>query len=120
MIGVSPVSQAKAPQHVDPETFATGHSKPPFETPWNISCGDRKPPVHGVKPLHVRKGKMHACKIREPRDAKRWTLVAIGYDLGTRPALRAALAPAATRRPHRASAGRSARKRAIRPQRTAL
>src|SRR5260370_36694892 len=77
---------------MDPETFATGHSKPLFETPWNISCGDRKPRVYGVKPLHVRKGKMQACRIREPRDAKRWTLVAIGYDLGTRLALRAALA----------------------------
>jgi AraC family transcriptional regulator len=42
--------------------------------------------MHGVKPLHVRKRRMHACKIREPRDTKRWTLVAIGYDLGTRPA----------------------------------
>jgi hypothetical protein len=29
---------------------------------------------------------MQACKIREPRDTKRWTLVEIGYDLGTRPA----------------------------------
>jgi hypothetical protein len=29
---------------------------------------------------------MHACKIREPRDTKRWTLVGIGYDLRTRPA----------------------------------
>ena len=76
--------------------------------------------MHGVKPLHVRKGKMPACKIFEPRDAKRWTLVEIGYDLGMRPALRAALAPAATRCPHRASAGRSARKRAIRPRRTVL
>src|ERR1700730_10279431 len=105
---------------MDSETFATGHSKPLFETPWNINCRDRKPRVYGVKPLHVRKGTMHACKIREPRDTKRWTLVEIGYDLGTRPALRAALAPAATRRRHRASAGRSARKRAIRPQRTVL
>jgi len=42
--------------------------------------------MHGVKPLHVRKGRMHACKIREPRDTKEWTLVEIGYDLGTRPA----------------------------------
>jgi hypothetical protein len=74
--------------------------------------------MHGVKPLHVRKVKMHACKIRQPRDTKRWTLVEIGYDLGTRPALRAALAPAATRRRRRASARRGARKRAIRPQRT--
>jgi hypothetical protein len=40
--------------------------------------------MRGVKPLHVRKGKMHTCRIREPRDAKRWTLVDIGYDLGTR------------------------------------
>jgi hypothetical protein len=39
--------------------------------------------VHGLKPLHVRKQKMHACKIHEPRDTKRWTLVEIGYDLGT-------------------------------------
>jgi hypothetical protein len=42
--------------------------------------------MHGLKPLHVRKQKMHACKIREPRDTKRWTLVEIGYDLGMRPA----------------------------------
>jgi hypothetical protein len=27
---------------------------------------------------------MHACKIREPRDTKRWTMVAIVYVLGTR------------------------------------
>src|SRR5712675_2887582 len=105
---------------MDPETFAAGHSKPLLRHPGNISCGDRKPPVHGVKPLHVRKETMHACKIREPRDAKGWTLVEIGYDLGTRPTLRADLAPAATRRQHRASAGRSGRKRAIRPQRTVL
>jgi hypothetical protein len=25
---------------------------------------------------------MHACKIREPEDAKRGTLVEVGYDLG--------------------------------------
>jgi len=36
--------------------------------------------------LDVRKGRMHACKIREPRDTKGWTLVEIGYDLGTMPA----------------------------------
>jgi hypothetical protein len=29
---------------------------------------------------------MHACKIREPMDTKRWTMVEIDYDLGTRPA----------------------------------
>ena len=28
---------------------------------------------------------MHACKIREPMDTKRWTMVEIGYALGTRP-----------------------------------
>src|ERR1700682_581993 len=105
---------------MDPETFAAGHSKPLFETPWNICCGDRKPRVHGVKPLHVRKRNMHAYKIREPRDTKRWTLVEIGYDLGTRPALRVARAPASTRRPHRASAELSAPKRAFHPQRTVL
>jgi hypothetical protein len=44
--------------------------------------------MHGVKPLHVCKGNMHACTIREPRGMKRWTLVEISYDLGTRPALR--------------------------------
>jgi hypothetical protein len=39
--------------------------------------------MHGVEPLHVRKQNMRACKIREPTDTKRWTLVEIGYDLGT-------------------------------------
>ena len=38
--------------------------------------------MHGVKPLHVRKQKMHACKIREPGVTKRCTLVEIGYDFG--------------------------------------
>jgi hypothetical protein len=42
--------------------------------------------MHRLKPLHVRKGNMHACRIREPRMRKEWTLVEIGYDLGTRPA----------------------------------
>jgi hypothetical protein len=42
--------------------------------------------MHGVKPLHVRKGIMHASKIREPRDTKRCTLVQIGYDFGGKPA----------------------------------
>src|ERR1700688_3951614 len=104
---------------MDPETFAAGHNKPLLRH-LEHQLGDRKPPIHGVKPLHVRKGNMHACTIREPRDTKRWTLVEIDYDLGRRPALRAAIPPDATRRRHRASAGRSARKRAIRPQRTAL
>ena len=49
--------------------------------------------MHGLNPLHVCKGEGHLCKIREPRDVKRWTLVEIGYDLGTRAALRAALVP---------------------------
>src|ERR1700722_9212212 len=100
--------------------FATGHSKPLLRhRPWNIRLGDRKPPVHGVKPLHVCKGNMDACKIREPRDTKTWTLVEIGYDLGARCALQATPAPAATRRRHRADSGRGGRKRAIRPQQTA-
>jgi hypothetical protein len=42
--------------------------------------------MHGVKPLHVRKGIMHASKIRQPRDTKRCTLVQIGYDFGGKPA----------------------------------
>jgi hypothetical protein len=41
--------------------------------------------MHGVKPLDVRELKMHACKIGEPTDTKRWTLVEIGYALRTRP-----------------------------------
>jgi hypothetical protein len=49
--------------------------------------------MRGVRPLHVRKGKMRACKILEPRGSKKWTLVAIGYDLGTTP-----LQPARRRR----------------------
>jgi Fumarylacetoacetate (FAA) hydrolase family len=55
-------------------------------------CGDRKPRVHGVKPLHVCRKSTHACKFREPRDTKRWTLVAIADYLGTRLAPRAARA----------------------------
>jgi len=39
--------------------------------------------MHGLKQLHVRKRKMLACKFREPRNTKRWTLVGIDYDLGT-------------------------------------
>jgi hypothetical protein len=77
---------------MDPETFAVGHGKPLLR-PWNIRCGDRKPRMHGVKPLHVRKGEMHACKIREPRDTKRWTLVETGYYLAVKLAPRAVLAP---------------------------
>src|ERR1700685_2296689 len=49
--------------------------------------GDRKPRVHGIKPLHVRKREMHACEICEPKQTKRWTMVEIGYDLGSRPML---------------------------------
>ena len=40
--------------------------------------------MHGAKPLDVRELKMHASKIREPTDTKRWTLVEIGYALRTR------------------------------------
>ena len=47
-----------------------------------MNCADRKPRVHGLKPLHMSWLKMHACKIRDPRDTNRWTLVQIGYDLG--------------------------------------
>jgi hypothetical protein len=55
---------------MDPETFAIGHGNPLLETPWNMlqrqgTTGARR------KPLHMRKEDMHACKIREPRDAKR-------------------------------------------------
>jgi hypothetical protein len=45
--------------------------------------------MHGLKPLHVRKRRMHACKIREPRDAKRCTMVETGYALGTMTCLEA-------------------------------
>ena len=68
---------------MDPETFTIEHSKPLFVKILERLLLDRKPPVHGLKPLHVRKGKMHACKIREPTDTKRQTLVEIGYDFGT-------------------------------------
>jgi hypothetical protein len=39
--------------------------------------------MHGVKPLHMRKAKVHSCKIRRLRNAKGWTLVESDYDLGT-------------------------------------
>ncbi len=38
--------------------------------------------MHGLKPLHMRRQKLVDCKIHEPRDTKRWTLVEIGYDFG--------------------------------------
>ena len=48
-----------------------------------MTSADRKPRVHCLKPLPMRRLKMHAFKVHEPRDAERWTLVESDYDLGT-------------------------------------
>jgi hypothetical protein len=72
---------------MDPETFAIGHGNPLSETPWEHQLQRQETTGARRKPLHVRKGDMHAYKIREPRDAKRWTLVGLGYYLGIRPSI---------------------------------
>jgi hypothetical protein len=69
---------------MDPETFAIGHGKPLFWDTLEHQLPREETTSARRKPLHMRKGEMHACKIREPRDTKRWTLVGSGYYLGMR------------------------------------
>jgi hypothetical protein len=70
VIGVSPVNKRKRPNTWTLKRSWPDMATPLFETRWNVSCEDSKPPAHGVKPLHLHMGKEHACKIREPTDAK--------------------------------------------------
>jgi hypothetical protein len=69
---------------MDPETFAIGHGKPLFWDTLEHQLPREETTSARRKPLHMRKGEMYACKIREPRDTKRCTLVGSGYYLGMR------------------------------------